>query len=77
MNVTFLYVQAQRCVNNPKPDWFGVSPGTAGDIVTVLQGWRHNPEGVPLLIDRESDGTLNISDIDVWMWLKKLFPKSG
>jgi hypothetical protein len=36
------------------------------------QGWHHNRKGVPLLICGESDGTLNISDIDVWMWLKKL-----
>jgi hypothetical protein len=42
----------------------------------VLHSWQHNPEGVPLPIHGESDGTLNISDIDVWMWLKKLSPKS-
>jgi hypothetical protein len=48
----------------------------AGDIVTVLPGWRHNPKCVPLPIHNESDGTLNISDIDVWMWLKKLSPTS-
>jgi hypothetical protein len=45
------------------------------DIINVLQGWRHNPEGVPLPIHRESNGTLNISDIDIRMWLKKLSPK--
>jgi hypothetical protein len=38
MNVTFQRIQAQRRVDNPKPDWFGVGPGTAGDIVMVLQG---------------------------------------
>jgi hypothetical protein len=42
----------------------------------VLQGWRHNPEGVPLPIHGELDGTLNLSDIDVWMGLRKLSPKS-
>jgi hypothetical protein len=47
-----------------------------GDIVTVLQGWMHNPEGVPLPIRGELDGTLNISDINVWIWLKNLSPKS-
>jgi hypothetical protein len=76
MNITFRHVQAQQHVDNPKPEWFGVGPGTAGDIVTVPQGWKHNPEGVPLPIHRDSDRTLNISDIDVWMWLKKLSPKS-
>jgi hypothetical protein len=76
MNITFRHVQAQRHINNPEQDWFGVGPHTAGDIVTVLQGWRHNPEGVPLPIHSKSDETLNISTIDVWMWLKKLSPKS-
>jgi hypothetical protein len=42
----------------------------------MLQSWQHNPEGIPLPIRGESDGTLNTSDIDVWMWLKKLSPKS-
>jgi hypothetical protein len=76
MNVAFQCAQAQQCVDNPKPDWFGVGPGTSQDIIEVLQGWKHNPEGIPLLIHREFDGTLNISDIDLWMWLKKLSPKS-
>jgi hypothetical protein len=76
MNVTFQHVQAQQHIDNHKPDWFWIGPGTARDIVAVLQGGKHNPEGVPLPIQGESDGTLNISDIDVWMWLKKLSPKS-
>jgi hypothetical protein len=65
---------ALRHVDNPKPDWFGVSPGMAQDIIDMLQGWFHNPEGVPLLICGDSEGTVNISGIDVWMWLKKLSP---
>jgi hypothetical protein len=76
MNITFRRVQAQRRVDKPKPDWFGISAGTAGDIITILLGWQHNPEGVPAPIRGESDGTLNTSDIDVWMWLRKLSPKS-
>jgi hypothetical protein len=76
MNTTFQRVQAQRCIDNPKPDQFGIGVGTTGDIVAILRGWQHNPEGVPAPIRGESDGTLNISDIDVWMWLRKLSPKS-
>jgi hypothetical protein len=66
MNITFQRIQAQRHIDNPKPDWFGVSPGTAGNIVMVLHGWKHNPKGVSLPIHGKSDGILNISDIDVW-----------
>jgi hypothetical protein len=42
----------------------------------VLRGWQHNLERVPAPIHGESDRTLNVSDINVWMWLKKLSPKS-
>jgi hypothetical protein len=45
-------------------------------MVPMLQSWQHNPKGVPLPIRGESDGMLNTSDIDVWMWLKKLSLKS-
>jgi hypothetical protein len=76
MITTFRHVQAQQRIDNPKLNRFGIHPSTPGDIVLVLQSWQYNPEGVPLPIRGESDGTLNTSDIDIWMWLKKLSPKS-
>jgi hypothetical protein len=76
MITTFQRVQAQRRIDNPKPDLFGISPGTAGDIITMPQIWQHNPEGIPLPIRGEPNRMLNTSYIDVWMWLKKLSPKS-
>jgi hypothetical protein len=76
MITTFRCVQAQRRIDNPKLNRFGIHPSTPGDMVPVLQSWQHNPEGVPLPIRGKSDGTLNTSDIDVWMWLKRLSPKS-
>jgi hypothetical protein len=39
MITTFRHVQSQRRVDNPKPNRFGIGPGTAGDIVSVLQIW--------------------------------------
>jgi hypothetical protein len=76
MSIALQHIQRQRCINNSKPDWFVVGPGMAHDIMDVHQGQCHNPKGVPTPIQEESDGTLNISDIDVWMWLKILEPKS-
>ena len=76
MITTFRHVNAQRRVDNPKPDRFGIRAGTAGDIVTILRAWQHNPEGVPAPIRGESDGTLNVSDVDIWMWMRTLSPKS-
>ena len=45
-------------------------------MVPMLQSWQCNPKGVPLPIRSKSDGTLNTSDVDIWMWLKRLSPKS-
>jgi hypothetical protein len=42
----------------------------------VLQSWQCNPEGIPIPIRGESDGMLNTSDVDIWMWLKQPSPKS-
>jgi hypothetical protein len=76
MIMTFRRVQAQRRINTPKPKQFGIHPSTPGDIMPVLQSWQCNPKGVPLPIHGELDGTLNTSDVDIWMWLKQLSPKS-
>jgi hypothetical protein len=76
MITTFQRVQAQQRIDNPKPKQFGIHPSTPGDIVPVLQSWQDNPEGVPLPIRRESEGMLNTSEVDIWMWLKQLSPKS-
>jgi hypothetical protein len=76
MIATFRSVQAQRRIDNPKPKQFGIHPSTPGDMAPTLQSCQCNLEGVPLPICGESDGTLNTSDVDVWMWLKWLSPKS-
>ena len=47
------------------------------DIAVVLKKWECNPEGVPTAIQQEPDGSLNYTDIDIWMWLKVLLPKKG
>ena len=49
---------------------------TPADICPILQSWLHNSEGVPTAIHKEADGSLDLQDIDVWLWLKKLAPWS-
>ena len=39
--------------------------------------WQHNPEGVPAAIRQEDDGSLNLSDVDIWMRLKVITPTKG
>ena len=44
---------------------------------SMLSSWQHNPEGVPTAIPQEDDGLLNLSDVDIWMWLKLITPSKG
>ena len=43
----------------------------------MLSLWQHNPEGVPTAIQQEDDRSLNLSDVDIWMWLKLITPAKG
>ena len=42
-----------------------------------LSLWQRNPEGVPTAIQQEDDGLLNLSNVDIWMWLKLITPSKG
>ena len=43
----------------------------------MLLSWQRNPEDVPTAIRQEDNGSLNLSDIDIWMWLKLITPSKG
>ena len=47
------------------------------DMWLMLYSWQHNPEGVPTTIQQEDDWSLNLSDIDIWIWLKCITPFKG
>ena len=44
---------------------------------SMLSSWQRNPEGVLTAIRQEDDGSLNLSDVDIWMWLKLIHPSKG
>ena len=50
---------------------------TPDDMQSMLHAWQCNPEGVPTAIRQEDDGSLNLSDVDIWMWLKIITPSKG
>ena len=50
---------------------------TPDDMRSMLHAWQRNPEGVPTAIQQEDDGLLNLSDVDIWMWLKIITPSKG
>ena len=43
----------------------------------MLLLWQHNPEDVPTIIQQEDDRSLNLSNVDIWMWLKLITPTKG
>ena len=60
-----------------KPPCFKIQDGTPNDMVAMLSLWQHSPEGVPAAIWQEDDGSLNTSDVDIWMSLRAITPTKG
>ena len=54
-----------------------VREGTPDNMQSMLHTWQCNPKGVPTTIQQEDDGSLNLSDVDIWMWLKIITPSKG
>jgi hypothetical protein len=52
-------------------------PTTPVDTLALLKGWQLNPHRVLPAVRQESDGTMNLHDVDVWMWLQKVTPKKN
>ena len=77
---TSMKVALSRCnggAKDSRPEVFVVENTTSEDMKAQLREWLHNPEGLPPAIREEEDGTLNISDVDVWMWVRSMQPKNN
>ena len=60
-----------------KPTCFEIREDTPDNMQSMLSLWQHNPEGVPTAIQQEDDGSLNLSNVNIWMWLKLITPTKG
>ena len=67
----------REAYQSKKPLCFKIREDTPDDMQSMLHAWQHNPEGVPTAIRQEDDGSLNLSDVDIWMWLKLITPSKG
>ena len=56
---------------------FKIREDTPDDMWLMLSLWQHNPEGVPTTLQQEDDGSLNLSNVDIQMWLKIITPSKG
>ena len=69
--------QLHEAYQSKKPLCFKIREDTPDDMQSMLSLWQHNPEGVPTTIQQEDDRSLNLSDVDIWMWLKLITPSKG
>ena len=51
-----------------------ILPTTPVDTQPLLRGWQLNPDGVPPAVCQEDDGTMNLLDVDIWMWVQVIAP---
>ena len=69
--------QLREAYQSKKPTCYKIREDTPDNMQSMLSLWQHTPEGVPTTIWQEDDGSLNLSDIDIWMWLKLITPSKG
>ena len=69
--------QLREAYQSKKLPCFKIREDTPDNMQSMLHAWQHNPEGVPTTIQQEDDRSLNLSDVDIWMWLKIITPSKG
>ena len=72
-----LMQQVCDVARSKKPSCFKIQNGTPADMAAMLAQWQYNLEGVPAAIRQEDDGSLNTSDVNIWMWLRADTPSKG
>ena len=69
--------QLHEAYQSKKPLCFKIREDTPDNMQLMLSLWQRNPEGVPTTTRQEDDGSLNLSNVDIWMWLKLITPSKG
>ena len=67
------YKKAQAHASRPPP--FMIQPGIAKELTSMMQTWLMNEAVCPPAVRQEPDNTLNLLDIDFWVWYRKVTPK--
>ena len=73
MHVALWRITDHSCAH--KARLITILPTTPVDTQPLLRGWQLNPNGVPPAIRQEDDGTMNLLDVDIWMWVQVIAPK--
>ena len=62
--------KAQACASWPTP--FMIQPGIVKELTSMMQTWLMNKAVCPPAVRQEPDNTLNLLDVDFWLWYRKV-----
>ena len=65
--------KAQACASRPAP--FVIPSGIMKELTSMMQTWLMNEAACPPAVRQEPDNTLNLLDVDFWLWYRKVTPK--
>ena len=65
--------KAQAHAARPAP--FVIPPGIMKELTSMIQTWLMNEAACPPTVRQEPDNTLNLLDVDFWLWYRKVTPK--
>ena len=65
--------KAQARASRPAP--FMIQPGIAKELTSMMQTWLMNEAVCPPAVRQEPDNTLNLLDVDFWLWYQNVTPK--
>ena len=66
--------KAQAHASKPAP--FVIQLGIMKELTSMMQTWLMNKGVCPPAVRQEPDNTLNLRDIDFWLWYQKVKPKA-
>ena len=58
--------KAQARASQPTP--FMIPSGIAKELTSMMQTWLMNEAACPPAVRQEPDNTLNLLDVDFWLW---------
>ena len=65
--------KAQAHAFQPSP--FMIQPGITKELTSMMQTWLMTEAVCPPAVRKEPDNTLNLLDVDFWLWYRKVTPK--
>ena len=65
--------KAQACAS--RPTLFMIPPGIVKELTSMMQTWLMNEAVCPPAVRQEPDNTLNLLDVNFWLWYQKVTPK--